>query len=92
MTTLKQLPSVSVSFAAGSTFDVQTTAEPLATQVDDVGGTVLYIGQALPESATSAAVWRIKKVTFTGSDVSVQWAGDGEFSLVWDDRLTYTYT
>lgn len=90
MTTLKQLPTVDVG--SGTSINVISQGKALSVQVDDVGGTVLYVGEATAGSATSAGVWRIKKVTFTGNDIAVQWAGSGEFALVWDNHLSYTYS
>lgn len=92
MTTLKQLPTIDIGSGSSASFDVSTTSEPLSTQVDDVGGGVVYIGQASAGSSFSSSVWRIKKVTFVGDDVSVQWASSGAFSLVWNDRLSYSYS
>lgn len=71
---------------------VYTQSSPLSLQLDDVGGTVLYVGEASASTATSAALWRIKKITFTGDDISIQWAGAGAYGLIWDNRLAYTYT
>jgi hypothetical protein len=90
MTTLKQLPTVDVG--SGTSINVVSQKKALSVQVDDVGGTVLYIGEATAGTATSSGSWRIKKVTFTGDDVSIQWAASGEFALVWDNRLSYTYS
>jgi hypothetical protein len=71
---------------------VYTQSSPLSLQLDDVGGTVLYIGEAPASTSTSTALWRIKKITFTGDDISIQWAGAGAYGLIWDNRLSYTYT
>lgn len=89
MTTLKQLPTVDIG--SGSSLNVNTLPQALSLQLDDVGGTVLYVGEATAGSATSSGVWRIKKITFTGDDIAIQWAASGAFSLVWDNRLSYTY-
>ena len=54
-----------------------------------------YIGSSVPGTATSAALWKIKRIdlTDTGGDVAVLWAnGTAELTQVWDDRLTLTYT
>lgn len=61
----------------------------LALQVDVVD-TVTYLGEAAVGSATSAAVWRIKKIVETGDDVSITYAG-GKFDQVWDNRASLTY-
>lgn len=61
----------------------------LALQVDVVD-TVTYLGEASIGSATSSAVWRIKKIVETGDDVSITYAG-GKFDQVWDNRASLTY-
>ena len=64
------------------------------TLIDTVGSHK-YIGESLPGSATSAALWRIKRIdqTDTGGDVNILWAnGLVTFNQVWDDRLSLTYT
>jgi hypothetical protein len=66
-------------------------------QVDaSADGSVIYIGEATAGTAGSAALWRIKKLTFTsvdGEDVSIQWAsGTSLFDKIWNDRLSLTYT
>ena len=57
-------------------------------------GNPIYWGEAEPGSAKSSAVWRIKKLTWSGSSVTdIQWAdGTTGFSKVWDDRASYTYS
>lgn len=90
MTILKQLPTIDIGSSVP--INVETTSDALSVQVDDVGGGVVYIGQAAAGSATSSSVWRIKKATFTGDDVVIQWASTGSFSLIWDNRLSYSYS
>jgi hypothetical protein len=63
----------------------------------DTENEFIYIGEAVPGSITSAAVWRIKRVeeinNSTGDDYNILWAdGTAEFDKVWDDRLTFTYS
>jgi hypothetical protein len=54
----------------------------------------MYIGEAIPGAATSAAEWRIKKITEAPSgDISILWADStADFVNTWDARLTYTYS
>lgn len=60
----------------------------LSLRMDEVG-TDLYVGESQPGTATSAASWRIKKV----SDTAVQWAdGDTLFNNVWDNHLSLSYS
>ena len=53
----------------------------------------IYIGEALPGSATSDAKWRIKRVDQqAGDDYTIIWAeGSADFDKIWDNRLTLTY-
>lgn len=69
-----------------------TSSPGLSLELDSVGGGVLYVGEAEAGAASSAAAWRIKRVTLTGADVSVKWAdGDALFNNVWDDRASLSY-
>ena len=61
-------------------------------QVDSEGSTT-YLGYADPGTATSSALWAIKRIVETGKDVSITWAdGDNSFNNIWDDRLTLVYS
>ena len=61
---------------------------PYDLNMDEVSSVLLYVGEADPGTANSAAAWRIKRVTPTG----VSWAdGVATFTKVWDDRATFTY-
>jgi len=63
-------------------------------QTDFVGDTVIYKGEAIPGSLTSASVWRVRKLTLAGDgDVTEIWAdGNANFDNVWDDRASLTYS
>jgi hypothetical protein len=64
-----------------------------AIRVDEVSSTLIYRAEALAGSANSAAVWRIQKITISGSVITIQWAdGVSTFTKVWNDRATYTYS
>jgi hypothetical protein len=77
------------------------SAEELATLQQEVdfesSDTIIYQGFAEPGVATSAALWRIKRIVFTADapnsdDVSTTFASDdSDFIHVWDDRLTLSY-
>ena len=58
-----------------------------------VSSTVTYIGLALPGSAISAAVWKVKRLTSTSSgDLDIEWADSGRYTQVWADRVSLLYT
>ena len=70
-----------------------TIIGPLASQLDQVGGSITYLGEAQPGTITSAASWRIRKIVETGPDVAITWAdGDEDFDNIWDDRLSLSYS
>lgn len=63
------------------------------TLVDAATATVTYIGDANPGTATSAAEWRIRRLTEVGDDVTVEWAdGNDTFDNIWDDRASLSYS
>lgn len=62
------------------------------TQLIDDAGMLIYIGEAVPGTATSAASWRIKRVDITNDpDVTIAWAGTG-FTNIWDNRAALSYS
>ena len=61
-------------------------------RLDDTTTTnMIYIGEATPGTATSAATWRIKRLN-VATGLVIQWAGSGNFTQVWDNRAGLTYT
>lgn len=72
-----------------SRLDPQVTGTILC---DDADPTTIYIGRAAPGSATSSAVWRIQRITISGTLTAMQYAnGNPEYSNVWDNRSSLTY-
>lgn len=69
------------------------TLEPgLALILDNSATPVLYVGQALPGTATSAASWSIKKIDTT-SGIVIKWAdGDTLYDNIWDNRASLSYS
>ena len=59
-----------------------------------LGSEAEYIGEAQTGQDTGSPVWRIKKLTYVGSEVTqVDWAsGEKVFKFVWDSRTDYTYS
>lgn len=69
-----------------------TQSVPLAMQVDPASSTVTYIGQAKPGTATSSALWRVKKIDTTTGTVITFADGDDLFDNVWDNRASLPYS
>lgn len=53
-----------------------------------------YIGLSVPGSTTSAAVWQIRKLVYTGTNAtSVLWCdGDNNFDNTWDSYDSHSYS
>jgi hypothetical protein len=64
------------------------------SEYEEVSDVLAYAGKAVPGSATSAAVWQVKELTFTaGGDISVRLAdGNANFDNIWDNRGSLPYS
>lgn len=70
-----------------------TNLTQLIKQVDDVGGTTIYIGDAQPGTVDAAAAWRVKRIVFTGDDSITLFAdGDVNFDNTWTGRAGFAYS
>lgn len=70
-----------------------TDASILAARVDEAPGGVTYVGTAAAGALPGAATWRIKRLTESGGDVTVEWAdGDTDYDNIWNDRASLTYS
>lgn len=61
----------------------------------DGGTNPVYIGKATTGTATTAASWSIKKITYDANNnpITIKFAnGTDSFDKVWDDRATYSYS
>ena len=71
------------------------TYEPVYTKLidDESVALIMYLGEALPNSLEAQAVWRIQEILFdaSGNVDAVRYAGSGNFTEVWDNRLALTY-
>lgn len=66
------------------------TSSSYALRMDE-GATYTYIGEAETGTATSAAEWRIKRLT--NADNTIVWAdGNSSFDNIWDNRASLTYS
>ena len=76
---------------------VSVEINPTSTIVIDyVSGTnPIYIGSAVPGTATSDNKWQIKKLTFDGNNnpTAIQFAGGSpSYTNIWDNRASLTYS
>jgi len=66
----------------------------LQQKIDYSGGSnPIYVGEARPGVSPASSGWRIKKLTYSGSNVTITaWAnGTDKFDKIWDSRASYTY-
>ena len=72
------------------------TEDSYALRVDDATTTnITYVGKAAIGSDSAAAVWSIKKIDQTGTPVTtvITYAnGNNNFSNIWDNRTSLTYS
>jgi hypothetical protein len=59
--------------------------------IDEVG-TTTYICEAPIGTAESTAGWRIKRLSISGSITRIEYAGNGLFNQIANDRLTLSYS
>lgn len=61
-----------------------------STYIDDAT-TYIYIGSAIPNTATSSAMWKIMRVTAaTGTTLYAD--GDAYYNNIWDNRASLSYS
>ena len=60
---------------------------------EDATNSFTYVGEAVPGTSKSDAIWRIKRIKeFVDGDLEIIWAeNSAEFDKVWNDRATYEY-
>lgn len=61
--------------------------------LDQASSTVLYLGEAVPDSLENQAVWRIQKILFdvNGDVDAVRYAEGGLFNQIWNNRASLVY-
>jgi hypothetical protein len=71
---------------------IETRSMAMKKAVDEASTTVTYFGEAIPGTSLSSALWRIKRLTVSGTVTITEWAdGNGNFDNVWNDRASLTY-
>lgn len=75
--------------------EVALKAEPVikTVLVDDFSSTETFVGYAAVGTLPNQSLWRIKKITTSGSQTVMHWCdGDSSFNNKWDDRAILTYS
>lgn len=70
------------------------TTQPMEiTLIIDEQGTITYLGKAKLGTATSDAAWQIRRINFSGTTNTFQYAnGSRRYDQIWDNRASLTYT
>jgi len=77
-----------------SDINVTTSATPEElSYIDQYSDTVFYFGYAAIGSVTSGAVWKITRLTISGTIVKTEYAaGVSTYTQVWDNRTSLSYS
>ena len=71
---------------------VQIAPKPIQKILYDDDKTVNnkeYFGWAAINTATSAASWKIMRITYVGNDFTIEWAdGNALYDNIWNNRAT----
>lgn len=70
-------------------------AYPIRSQLvyDGDSTSVNYVGEAAFGVAQDAPFWRIKRITYTGNSLKIDWAdGNDAFDNIWDNRGSLNYS
>lgn len=87
------LPSASDIASAMSGLAIST--QDFAIRIDDAGSGIVYIGKAVVGASQASSVWKILRVTESGSplDTSIEYAdGNSNYDNVWDNRASLSYS
>ncbi|MDJ0512805.1 MAG: hypothetical protein QNJ62_05110 [Methyloceanibacter sp.] len=65
---------------------------PVRLEYDQSSDTIAYLGTAAVGSKTDEASWRIKRITFAGDDVTIEFAETtAGFVHKWTERASLSY-
>jgi hypothetical protein len=71
---------------------VSTKALEETVRIDDASSSVSYFGYASVGASESSSVWKIKKLTTSGSSTKVEFAdGNTNYDNSWESRASLTY-
>lgn len=61
-------------------------------RVDSNNDSITYVGEAEPNTNTSDASWRIKRIIeISETDFDIQWSSGGKFDQIFDNRESLSY-
>lgn len=76
----------------GNRYFLQYMSPSFDVRTEQVDAATMYIGRALPGTATSGAFWQIQRLTVGATALQLSYADSSVyFDKIWDDRASYTY-
>lgn len=64
-----------------------------AIRLDEASTTITYIGEAAAGSSSASAVWKVKRLTDSSGDITIEFAdGNANYDNVWDNRASLSYS
>lgn len=67
------------------------TGQLVITKVCQADPLNVFVGEAPTGSLDTDAVWSIKKIVTSGTDIFVLRANQGNYDQIWDDRASLVY-
>jgi len=91
---------IDVGYVVGPDGTIQPApSSPQDTLIAEDSGTpgIYYVGKAVIGSASSAALWQIKRINVISDtapiDIDIGWAdSNASYDNIWDDRQTLSYS
>lgn len=72
---------------------IATESYEQSTRIDEASSTVTYFGFAPVGSAEGSSVWKIKRLTVSGSITKLEYAdGDTSYNNNWSNRASLSYS
>lgn len=72
---------------------IATESYEQSTRIDEASATVTYFGFAPVGSAEGSSVWKIKRLTVSGSVTKLEYAdGDTSYNNNWSNRASLSYS
>lgn len=94
MSQMQGLPDVdAIALEVTQQLILNAAASLYAVRVDEASSTVTYVGYAAAGSNTASAVWRLKRITISGTETIVEWCdGNTNFDNTYSGRATHSYS
>jgi hypothetical protein len=84
---------IAVSVEQDAQTPLETTSYSYKTIIDEVNKNLSYVGDSEPSTATSASLWKIRRIQTIGTVTTIAYAdGNSDFDNIWDNRASLTYS